>query len=364
MSPLSILLSRPHHLIHTLKQISGTIREIPAQTAWYLADISEFKGKQELYTRQSPQKLKVLREHALIESAVSSNRIEGVEIDRKRVGTVVFGRPLLKDRDEEEIQGYRDALEWLHTQNADIKANEATIKKLHKLSRGNIWDEGKYKEKDGDIIERLPTGDTRVRFTPVSAAKTPLMMREMVSLYSELIKQHKVHPLLAITACNLDFLCIHPFRDGNGRVSRLLLLLQLYHAGYEVGRYISLERLIEEHKERYYETLRVSSEYWHDGRHDPWPYMNFLLYLLKKAYVEFAGRIDKIETPKGGKTALVIEQIRKMQSGFSLAQLQEKCPDVSYDMIRKVLKDLKTAGRIKAEGRGVSAQWHKKGNTL
>ena len=130
--------------MHTLKQLTDKLRDIPAPAAWSIADISEYKGKQELYTRQSPQKLKVLREHALIESVVSSNRIEGVEIDRKRVGTVVFGRPLLKDRDEEEIQGYRDALEWIHTRSADIKFNEITIRKLHKLSRGIIRDAGKW----------------------------------------------------------------------------------------------------------------------------------------------------------------------------------------------------------------------------
>ncbi len=350
--------------MHTLKQIADKLREIPASAAWYLSDISEFKGKQELYTRQSPQKLKVLREHALIESAVSSNRIEGVEIDRKRIGTVVFGKPLLKDRDEEEIQGYRDALEWIHSQSNEIKTNETTIKKLHKLSRGNIWDAGKYKEKDGDIIERLPSGDTHVRFSTVSAAKTPSMVKEMISVYSDLIKHHEVHPLIVIAAFNLDFLCIHPFRDGNGRVSRLLLLLQLYHVDFQVGRYISLERLIEEHKERYYECLQLSSENWHDGKHDPWHYIQFFLYLLKKAYLEFSTRIDKIGLPKGDKTALVIEQIRKIPSGFSLSQLQDKCPDVSYDMIRKILKDLKNEGRVFAKGRGISALWHKKGNTL
>jgi Fic family protein len=350
--------------MHTLKQITEKVKEIPASTAWYIADISEFKGKQELFTRQSPQKLKVLREHALIESAVSSNRIEGVEIDRKRIGTVVFGRPLLKDRDEEEIQGYRDALEWIHTNSAKITTNETAIKKLHKLSRGNIWDAGKYKEKDGDIIERLPSGDTRVRFKTVSAAKTPSMIQKMVSEYSEIIAHHEIHPLLAIASFDLDFLCIHPFRDGNGRVSRLLLLLQLYQAGYEVGKYISLERIIEEHKERYYETLQLSSQNWHEGKHDPWPYINFLLYLLKNAYVEFASRVEKLETFKGDKTTLVLEQIRKMTDSFSLSQLEQKCPDVSHDMIRKILKDLKKEGRIKAEGRGVSARWLKKGNTL
>jgi Fic family protein len=350
--------------MHTLKQISGKLLQIPASAVWYLADISEFKGKQELYTRQSPQKLKILREHALIESTVSSNRIEGVEIDRTRIDTVVFGKPLLKDRCEEEIHGYRDALEWIHSQGEKIKINETTIKNLHKLSRGNIWDAGKYKEKNGDIIERLPSGDTRVRFKTVSAARTPSMVKEMISDYSDLMRQHEVHPLLAITAFNLDFLCIHPFRDGNGRVSRLLLLLQLYHAGFEVGRYISLERLIEEHKERYYEALQLSSERWHEGKHDPWHYIQFLLYLLKKTYIEFSTRVDKIEMPKGNKTALIIDQIRKMPSGFSLSQLLDKCPDVSYDMVRKILKDLKSEGRISARGRGMGALWYKKGNTL
>lgn len=350
--------------MHTLKQIAEKQLSVPAHTAWYLADISEYKGKQELFTRQSPQKLKVLREHALIESAVSSNRIEGVEIDRKRIGTVLFGHPLLKDRDEEEIQGYRDALEWIHSRRADIRMNEATIKKLHKMSRGAIWDSGKYKEKDGDIIERLPSGGTRVRFTTVSADQTPAAMKKTFNAYAELIKQHEIHPLLVMAACNLDFLCIRPFRDGNGRVSRLLLLLQLYHAGYEVGRYISLERLIEEHKDRYYETLELSSRHWHQGRHDPWPYMHFLLYLLRKAYEEFVNRVEKIKTPKGGKTALIVEQIRRLSSGFSLSQLQEKCPSVSRDMVRKVLKDLRRAGKIKAEGRGVAAKWQIKGSTL
>jgi Fic family protein len=350
--------------MHTLTRFADSLPEIPSAIAWYLSDISEFKGKQELYTRQSPQKLKVLREHALIESAVSSNRIEGVEIDRKRIGTVVFGKPLLKDRGEEEIQGYRDALEWIHAQGKKILINETTVKKLHRLSRGNVWDAGKYKEKDGDIIERLPSGDVRIRFKTVKAADTPFMIKKLIADYSDLIRHHKVHPLLAVTAFNLDFLCIHPFRDGNGRVSRLLLLLQLYHADIDVGRYISLERLIEEHKERYYETLQLSSIQWHKGRHDPWYYSQFLLYLIKKAYGEFSDRIEKNGRPEGTKTSIVLEQIHRIQSGFSLAQLQDKCPDVSYDMIRKILKKLKSEGKIFALGKGVRAQWYKKSDTL
>ena len=350
--------------MNTLKRFNRGIKELPAATAWYIADIAEARGRQELYSRQSPQKLKVLREHALIESAVSSNRIEGVEIDRSRIGTVIFGRPLLNDRNEEEIQGYRDVLNWIHEQYEQIKLNETTIKRLHQMSRGDIWDAGKYKEKDSHIIERLPSGDARIRFRTVSAQQSPAFIKKMLSEYDWAIKNAQVHPLLLIAAGNLDFLCIHPFRDGNGRVSRLILLLQLYHAGYNVGRYISLERLIEEHKERYYETLEISSHGWHQGKHDPWPYINFILYMLKKACAEFTAGVEKIKTPKGAKTEFVIEAIGKMPTAFSLSMLQVKCPNVSREMIRKILRDLSKDGKIEALGKGPGAKWHKKGNTL
>lgn len=348
----------------TLAKFSEGIKTVPAAITWYLADIAEAKGKHYMYTNQSPQKLKTLREHALMESAISSNRIEGVEIDSKRVGTIIFGRPLLKDRNEEEIQGYRNALQWIHDYYKTIQFNEATIKKLHKMSRGKTWDAGKYKEKDSDIIERLPNGDIRLRFKTVSAEKTPHAMKSLVALYEELAKTKMVHPLLAIAACNLDFLCIHPFRDGNGRVSRLMLLMQLYHAGYGVGRYISLERLIEEHKERYYETLEISSQGWHEGKHDPWPYINFLLYVLKQAYSEFIERVEEIESPRGAKTELIIEQILKMDGEFSLSRLRSKCPGVSREMIRKVLQDLQKSHKVVSYGRGPAARWRRKANNF
>ncbi|MBA7547391.1 hypothetical protein ES705_39810 [subsurface metagenome] len=141
-------------------------------------------------------------------------------------------------------------------------------------------------------------------------------------------------------------------------------MLQLYHAGYEVGRYVSIERLIEEHKERYYETLEISSQLWHEGKHDPWLYINFLLYILKKAYSEFIERVKKIDSPKGAKTELVIEQIRKMNGEFTLSQLQSKCHYVSRDMVRKVLKDLQKLEKVVSKGRGVGARWRRKGNNF
>ena len=251
----------------TLRLFSQKFESVPAATSWYLADLGEARGKQELFTRQSPQRLKVLREHALIESAVSSNRIEGVEVDQSRIATIVFGRPLLRDRDEEEVRGYRQALTWIHEQGGKIAISEETILQLHRMTRGEIWDAGKYKEKDGDIIEKFPDGRSQIRFKTVPAKSAPTCMRDFVELYDDAIKDRKVPPLVLLAAFNLDFLCIHPFRDGNGRVSRLLMLLQCYHLGIEVGRYISLERLIEQHKERYYETLQQSSQGWHEGKH-------------------------------------------------------------------------------------------------
>lgn len=140
----------------TLRLFSRKFESVPAGTSWYLADLGEARGKQALFTRQSPQRLKVLREHALIESAVSSNRIEGVEVDQSRIGTIVFGQPLLRDRDEEEVRGYRQALTWIHNQGAKLPVSEETVLRLHRLTRGEIWDAGKYKQKDGDIIAKLP----------------------------------------------------------------------------------------------------------------------------------------------------------------------------------------------------------------
>ncbi len=348
----------------TLKQFASKPETIPASTSWYLADLGEARGKQELYTKQSPQRLKVLREHALIESAVSSNRIEGVTVDQARVGTIIFGRSLLRDRDEQEVRGYRDALKLIHEQGAKLSVSEETIKELHRLTRGDIWDAGKYKDKDSDIIERYPDGRERVRFRAVPADRTEAYMRQLIERWDLCILERSVHPLIALAGFNLDFLCIHPFRDGNGRVSRLLILLQCYHLGYEVGRYISLERLIEQNKERYYETLEQSSQGWHEGKHDPWPYVNYLLYILKSAYKEFEERVGQVKSPRGAKTELIESAINSFAAEFTLAAVERACPGVSRDMVRRVLRELQKARKVECLGRGPGAAWRRKGNTL
>jgi Fic family protein len=345
----------------TLRLFAGKFESVPASTSWYLSDLGEARGKQELFTRQSPQRLKVLREHALIESAVSSNRIEGVEVDNSRIATIVFGEPLLNDRNEEEVRGYRQALTLIHEQGAKLPVSEETILRLHLLTRGEIWDAGKYKNKDGDIIEKFPDGRSRVRFKTVRASDTPINIKELVEFYDDAVKARKIPPPVILAAFNLDFLCIHPFRDGNGRVSRLLLLLQCYHLGFEVGRYISLERLIEQNKERYYETLEQSSHGWHECKHDPWPYINYTLFIIKTAYREFEQRLGQLQSPKGEKTSLVLQAIDRAFGPFSIAELRNACPNVSVDMIRRVLKNLRSENRVECLGRGQSAKWRKTG---
>jgi Fic family protein len=348
----------------TFKQFAAIPKSIPAATSWYLADLGEAKGKQELFTRQAPQKLKALREHALVESAVSSNRIEGVTVDPRRVKAVILGKAFLQDRDEEEVRGYRQALDMIHRQGVNLPVSEETILELHRLARGDIWDAGKYKEKDGDIIERNLDGEERVRFKTVPAVKVSDYMARLLEMWDRCLKERWVHPLVALAAFNLDFLCIHPFRDGNGRVSRLLLLVQTYHLEYEVGRYISLERLIEENKERYYETLEASSQGWHEGTHDPWPYINFLFYILKTAYREFEGRIGELKTPRGTKTEFIRQAVDSFTGRFALAELERKCPQISRDMVRKVLREMQRKDLVECLGRGPGALWQKKGITL
>ncbi len=346
----------------TLRQFAAGIETVPTTTSWYLADLAEARGKQELFTRQSPQTLRVLREHALIESAVASNRIEGVVVDQKRIGTIVFGRSHLRDRNEEEVRGYRDALKQIHESASKLPVSERTIRGLHRLSRGGLGDAGRYKQRDSDIIEKLPDGRVRVRFQTVSAARTPVSMKEVIRLWDEHLAARRVHPIILLAAMNLDFLCIHPFRDGNGRVSRLLLLLQCYHVGFEVGRYVSLERVIEDNKERYYQTLEQSSQNWHEGAHDPWPYINYVLFVLKTAYREFEERAGQVKSPRGAKTALVEAAIAGFHGDFTLTDLERACPGVSRDMIRRVLRDLRKAKQVRCLGRGPGATWRKEGN--
>jgi Fic family protein len=335
---------------------------LPTSTAWLIADIAEAKGKQELYTRQSPQVLKALRDTAIVQSAESSNRIEGVTVDRDRLRPLVLGHARPRDRSEEEVLGYRRALNVIHSKAKELAIIPGTLKRLHALCQEGSGDAGQYKRVDNDIIELVPGEAPKIRFKCVPATQTATAVEELCLLYRHSIDQERVLPLIAAGALVLDFTCIHPFRDGNGRVSRLLTLLALYHTGHEVGRYVSLERLTEESKEDYYEALHRSSQLWHEGKHDLVPWLNLFLAIIRRACNEFEQRAGQIKSPRGAKTELLDQAISGLDGDFTLSELEKLCPGVSREMIRHRLKTLKTEGAVEAIGRGPGAKWRKRGN--
>ena len=334
---------------------------LPMSSAWLFNDIAEAKGKQELFTRQSPQVLKALREMALIQSAESSNRIEGVTVDADRLRPLVLGNTRPRDRSEQEVQGYRLALNEIHTRHDKLPINAATLKHVHALCQSASGDAGQFKKLDNEVVELKPGVAPIIRFRCVKAKETPAAVDELCLLYRHALDQQNITPIIATAALVLDFLCIHPFRDGNGRVSRLLTLLALYQHGYEVGRYISLERLVEESKADYYENLNRSSQRWHEGRHEFTPWLNFFLAIIRRGYAEFEQRAGQVKSPRGAKTDLVQAAIEAQPGPFRVSDIQRACPGVSLDMIRQVLKNLRGA-KVECLGRGQSAQWRKLAN--
>jgi Fic family protein len=330
---------------------------VPMGTNWLLNDLAEARGKQELYTRQSPQVLKALREMALVQSVESSNRIEGVTVARDRLRPLVLGQARPKDRSEQDITGYRRALALIHTQADALPITPALLRRLHRLCQEGSGDAGQFKKVDNEVIELRPGAAPIVRFRCVSAKATPAAVDELCLVYRHAIDHDHIPPLVAIGALVLDFLCIHPFRDGNGRVSRLLTLLALYQHGYEVGRYISLERLIEEAKEDYYRVLQESSRRWHEGKHDLLPWLNHVLSILRRAYGEFERRAGEVKAPRGAKAGLVLAAIREQIGEFRLTDIEEACPGVGREWIRSLLTDLKTSGEVSCKGKGPAARW-------
>ena len=230
---------------------------------------------------------------------------------------------------------------------------------LHRTIQEGAGDAGQWKAVDNDIIEFRPGEAPRVRFRTLAVKKVPKAVEEMCLLYRHALDQEHVPALVAAACLVLDFLCIHPFRDGNGRVSRLLTVLALYHHGIEVGRYISLERLIEESKEDYYAVLQTSSTGWHEGKHDLLPWLNYFLAIVRRAYVQFEERAGQVKSPRGAKTALLLSAIERAANPFHVADLQRACPGVSLDWIRQVLKQLRSQGKLECLGRGPQAHWRR-----
>ncbi|MFC1708123.1 Fic family protein [Planctomycetota bacterium] len=330
---------------------------VPVSTTWLLGACMEAKGKQDLWLQQKPEVLEALREQTIIQSSESSNRIEGVTIEPQRLRPVVLGTTKPRDRSEEEILGYRRALDWVFTARDPIPVGTATVLRLHELAQGGLSaDAGRLKERDNEIIELLPNGERRVRFRTTPAKETAKTLEQLLLGYRQ-VSQQGPHPaLLAIASCVFDLLCIHPFRDGNGRASRLLTTLLLGQQGFEVARYISLERLIEQAKEDYYDVLGRSSERWHEGEHDLRPWWNYLLSIVHQAYGELATRVEAASTVSG-KSELIRQAILRQLVPFSLSELRARCPGASDALIRKVLSTMKTQGQLRLSGRGRGARW-------
>lgn len=327
-----------------------------------LAKIGEYKGKQELFTKQTPETMETLRQAAIVESSECSNRLEGITAPHNRIEALVLQSTTPRDRSEREIAGYRDALNLIHESAAYMDCSVNVCLQLHTmLYRYLPEDGGRWKMADNEIVERNPDGSVkRVRFRAVRAVATPQAMENFVTNYNAAIEDHHKEPLVVVPLAILDFLCIHPFTDGNGRVSRLLTLLLLYHFGYEVGRYISLERIFEESKETYYETLEASSRGWHEAKHGVAPWLNYFWGVLIRAYKEFEERVGTLTSGKGSKTEQIRAAIERKMMPFSISDIESDCPGVSRDMIRVVLRQLRDEGKLVSRGRGPGARWFKK----
>lgn len=327
-------------------------------TAWALSQIAEARGLQDAWQKTKPEIISQLRESALIQSAESSNRIEGVVVEPKRLLPLVLGRAKPKDRSEEEIVGYRKALQWIHANHQKIDVTPEVIKKLHKLAQGGlISDAGKWKQKDNEIIEFSKDGDRRVRFKCVSAKETPRAILNLCDSYLNAQQERVLPEALNIASFILDFLCIHPFRDGNGRVSRLLTLLCLYKCEFKVGGYVSLERIIETTKEDYYLALKRSSELWHTSNHDLYPWWSYFLGHIKLAYQDLK---DRMELQSGdSKTSLIKGIVGEMTEEFSVADILKLQPGLDREIVKKTLGQLKKEKLIKLYGRGRGSKWKK-----
>lgn len=336
----------------------NSIRLSPRE-ARSLGALGEYRGKQALFARQTPEILESLRRVAQIESTESSNRIEGVVAPRARVEALVEGEAQPENRSEQEIAGYRDALEMMHESAQHLALTVPSVLQMHRmLYRYLPVDGGEWKRNDNRIVETNDDGSIKeVRFEPVSAKDTPEAMESFARNYARATQVPDIEPLILIPLAVLDFLCIHPFTDGNGRVSRLITMLLLYHYDYQVGRYIGVERIIEESKITYYEALKASSQKWHDGEHDPHPWLNYFWGMLIRAYDEFEERVGEVRSKKVSKSEQVRLAVERRPGLFAISDIERECPHISRDLIRNIIREMRDEGAIIVKGKGRGAKW-------
>ncbi|WP_297634982.1 Fic family protein [uncultured Clostridium sp.] len=333
---------------------------LPMNIVRLLTTINEYKGKQDLYKKQSPQILKTLKNVSIIQSTESSNRIEGIYTSNKRLREIMNNKVEPKDRSESEIAGYRDVLNTIHSAFDAIPVRSSVLLQLHRdLYKYSSFRGGIYKNTDNVIEEILPDGTSYVRFKPIDAFSTPDYMERLCEEYRKEIAKEEVEPLILIATFILDFLCIHPFNDGNGRMSRLLTLLLLYQNGFEVGRFISLEKITEDSKETYYEALNKSSMLWHDGKNNLYIWIEYFLGVIVNAYKELESRVGYIENAKGSKSERVENAIEGKLGYFTKSEIKTICPDIAESTVNRVFEKMKEEGKIQSIGKGRNAKWKK-----
>ena len=307
-----------------------------------LAQIHEQKGQQNLFIAAHENTLSELLEIAKIQSTEASNRIEGIITTDDRLKKIVRNKTTPRNRSEREIAGYRDALASVHENYDYMPIRPGMILQLHRdLYRfNNPGFGGRYKNSDNIIAEEMPDGTKMLRFQPVSAWETPEAVEMLCNEFNEALKDLNMDPLLLMPIFILDFLCIHPFNDGNGRMSRLLTLLILYRAGYIVGRYISLEKLIADSKESYYEALQDSDAGWHEEQNDYLPFARYMLGIIVAAYQDFMNRVQVLVTMGLSKAERVREIIHNSTGKITKAEILAQCPDVSERTVQRTLTSL------------------------
>lgn len=324
-----------------------------------LTQIHEFKGEQTLFIEAKADTLTQLMEIAKIQSTEASNKIEGIHTTEARLKALVKDKTTPKNRNEREIAGYRDVLNTIHESHDYIPLRINIILQLHrdlyKFEGYNIG--GKYKESDNIIEEEDAAGNKYVRFKPVAAWETSETMDALCDSFTKAMEKGTIDPLLLIPMFVLDFLCIHPFNDGNGRMSRLLTLLLLYRAGYIVGKYISIERLIEKTKDSYYESLQESSIAWHEEENDYVPFVKYMLGVLVAAYREFSERVELLTTGNLSKPERVAKLIESTYGKISKSKIMEKLPDISRITVQRTLANLLESETIIKIGGGRYTQY-------
>ena len=320
----------------------------------YLTQIHEFKGEQTLFIEAKADTLSQLVDIAKIQSIEASNKIEGIYTSDERLKALVKDSTRPRTRNEREIAGYRDVLNTIHENHDYIPPKPSIILQLHRdLYKFEGMDiGGRYKTSDNIIEEQDAEGNKSVRFRPMPAWETPEAIEKICQSYDEALNSENIDALIIIPMFVLDFLCVHPFNDGNGRISRLLTLLLLYRSGYIVGKYISIEKLIEQTKEIYYESLQLSSAGWHENKNDYEPFVKYMLGVIVAAYRDFLSRVSLLTTQGMSKPDRVKEIIRATLGPITKTEILAKCPDISQVTVQRALADLVDKGDIVKLGGG------------